>query len=293
MTKWVKRGRIAQGKRWWLLLGLPLLTGCGSVGHMSVGPTAQPSSSAPATVTVTASATPSASPQPSSSEPVTAAPSTAPSSASSVEPSWSVAQWSQLLAPMESSVVRITTYASDFGGGVIAGSGFFENGYIVTCYHVIDNAHLFIDVWLRGASEPQHAVVVATDQAQDLALLQLDNGMANGSLPLGHVSNQAIGESVAAVGHPGGGSLYITPGTLTSTSATISVSDYGTLSPMLEMNLAAIGGDSGGPVFDTKGHVIGVLEDGAIGVAADGGAVPVSAVRAFLAQNAPSPSAGG
>lgn len=279
---------------WWLLFGMPLLAGCGVSGHVSLGPSSQPSSSAPATVTVTASATPSEPPQPSSSEPVTAAPSAAPPSAApSVEPSWSAAQWAQLLTPTESSVVRITTYTSDLGGGVISGSGFFEDGYIVTCYHVIDSAHLFIDVWLRGASEPLHAMVAAADQAQDLALLQLDNGMANGSLPLGHVGNQAIGEPVAAVGHPGGGSLYITPGTLTSTSATISVNDYGTLSPMLEMNLAAIGGDSGGPVFDTNGHVIGVLEDGAVGVAADGGAVPVSAVRAFLAQNAPSPSAGG
>ncbi len=200
-------------------------------------------------------------------------------------PVWTAQQWVALLSADESSVVKITTYTSLFGSQIVAGSGFFTNGVIVTCNHVIANAHYFIDVWFHGGAGPYHAYVVATDPAQDLAILKLDNGYDPGNLPLGSLSNQTDGESVAIVGHPGGGSLYIAPGTLTHMNATLDVTGYGQLSPMLSIEAPAIGGDSGGPVFDTNGHVIGVLEDGSVGVTGQGGAVPVSALYQFLQAN--------
>lgn len=261
-------------------LMVPLMTACGVTVQGSASP--NPPSSSPAhTVTVTASATGS------SSNTVTPTPSSTPPSSSNAPASslaLSAGQWASLLANEEGSVVKITTYTNDFGTGIISGSGFFADGYLITCYHVISNAHLFIDVWPHGATGPIHAKVVATDPANDLAVLALDDATSFPSLLLGSMANQQLGESVAIVGHPGGGSLYITPGSLVATNATINVSNYGTLSPMIELNAAAIGGDSGGPLFDTNGHVIGVLEDGATGVAADGGAIPVSTLATFLSQ---------
>ncbi|MCY0880214.1 MAG: serine protease [Firmicutes bacterium] len=270
-------------------------TACGSAAP----PTASPSK----TVTVTVSVSSSTS---TPRQPVTTAPSSAasPSSTQTVPPSPSfssppsisasttmgAAAWSSLLSGDAPSVVRITTYANDFGTAIVSGSGFWTDGYIVTCYHVIENAHLFIDVWPANSATDEHAYVVATDPAQDLALLALDNGSHASGLPLA-TAPQTVGEPVAIMGFPGGGQeLYITPGTLTSTDATINVQGYGTLSPMLGLNAASIGGDSGGPVFNAQGQVIGVLEDGDAGVAANGGAVPVSSLSAFLA-NQPSPSA--
>lgn len=217
---------------------------------------------------------------PSSTTSSVATPTSAPSP--SVTPSWNAAQWLALLSPDESDVVKITTYGNMWGSVLISGSGFFTDGYLITCYHVVDHAHYYIDVWFHGGAGPYYAKVVATDPASDLAALKLDNGMDPGNLPLGTVNTASIGEPIAVVGHPGGGSLYITPGTLTATQATISVNGYGTLSPMLLLQVAAIGGDSGGPVFNTAGDVIGVLEDGSTGIAGEGGAVPVSSLTAFL-----------
>ncbi|MHB1612425.1 MAG: trypsin-like peptidase domain-containing protein [Sulfobacillus sp.] len=237
--------------------------------------------------------TPSKTRSPSADPTTSALPSPSPASpsspslpsSSSPSPSrevFSAAQWQALIGLAEDSVVRITTYTNVLATAEVAGSGFFADGYLITCNHVIDNAHYVIDVWLHGGAGPYHAHVVVTDPAADLAVLQLDNAYDPGNLPLGNMSNQLDGEPVAVLGHPGGASLYLTPGTLTHRNATITVENYGTLSPMLTMNLAAIGGDSGGPVFDTQGHVIGVLEDGTVGVAANGGAVPVSTLQQFL-----------
>jgi S1-C subfamily serine protease len=200
-------------------------------------------------------------------------------------PSWTASEWLALLGPDEGSVVKITTYSNALGTAEVAGSEFFTHGVIITRDHVVAHAHYYIDVWFPGRSTPYHAYVVAADPAQDLAALRLDDGYDPGDLPLGHMANQVDGEPVAILGHPGGGSLYITPGTLLHQHASVYVSGYGLLSPMLTMQTAAIGGDSGGPVFDTRGHVIGVLEDGTAQVAAQGGAVPVSAVRLFLEEN--------
>ncbi len=284
---------------------LNLLSGCGitvSTGTSGTTPSSTPSASPPGSPAASGSSnasssggsgssSPSSPPQnggasglsnstPNSSTP----PASGTGAQSGIPTTWTSQQWVGLLSSDLGSVVKITTYTSFLGGGEVSGSGFFTHGVIITCNHVVANAHYFIDVWLHGGSEPFHARVVATDPAQDLAALQLDNGYDPGNLMLGHMANQSDGESVAIVGHPGGGSLYITPGTLLHQRATINVSGYGELSPMLQMQTAAIGGDSGGPVFDTNGNIIGVLEDGSPGLAAQGGAVPVSAVRQFLQQ---------
>lgn len=267
------------------LLLVGAMTGCGvtiTTSGSSNGPSHSTQGSS-ATTPGSASAVPSSSPGPGFASSASNSPTPSASSSVAAAPSsWTSDQWLSLLSSDESSVVRISTYTNFLGTAGVTGSGFFTDGYIITCDHVVNQAHYYIDVWLHGGAGPYHAHIVAQDPAQDLAALQLDNGYDPGDLPLGSMADQTVGESVAIMGHPGGGSLYITPGTLTATNATISVSGYGVLSPMLQMQAAAIGGDSGGPVFDTNGNVIGVLEDGTAQVAAQGGAVPVSAVTEFL-----------
>lgn len=267
------------------LLLVGALTGCGvtitTSGSSNGPPLSTPGSSA--TTPGSASSVPSSSPGPDFASSASNSPTPSASSSVAAAPSsWTSDQWLSVLSSDESSVVRISTYTNFLGTAGVTGSGFFTDGYIITCDHVVNQSHYYIDVWLHGGAGPYHAHIVAQDPAQDLAALQLDDGYDPGDLTLGSMANQTIDEPVAIMGHPGGGSLYITPGTLTSTNASIDVTGYGILSPMLQMQAAAIGGDSGGPVFDTKGNVIGVLEDGTAQVAAQGGAVPVSAVIEFL-----------
>jgi S1-C subfamily serine protease len=115
------------------------------------------------------------------------------------------------------SIVKVSTYPSDlaaiFDTEISEGTGFFvQNGYIVTWYHVIQHAHVYIDVTLRnlpGTSyqgQIYHSHVVATDPAQDLALLRLNNRWDGPALPLGNPRWLRVGDPVAVFGHrdPGG-----------------------------------------------------------------------------------------
>lgn len=198
-------------------------------------------------------------------------------------PSWA-ANWSATLAPEEGSVVRITTATSLFDNQWVTGSGFWTHGVIVTCYHVIAHAHYHIDVWFPGRHSPYYAYVVSTDPAQDLALLQLDvgGGMDPGDLPLaGKI--QRLGETVAVAGHPQGvAALILTTGELVSRRGVVWVENYGRMRGMLVLHGGIHPGDSGGPVFNAQGQVIGVAEDATQGSDV-GRAIPVYRVESLLA----------
>jgi len=166
-------------------------------------------------------------------------------------------------------VVTVSTYASDLGifGGGDSGTGFFiAGGYIVTCYHVIENAHVFIDVKLHDdpangyTNQVYHAYVVAKDPAQDLALLALDNGWQGPALPIGNAKALHVGRPVDIFGHPGGGPLTLTSGQYLGWDKREVVTTYGELHGMLSLDCYAAPGNSGSPVFGSGGNVVGVLE---------------------------------
>ena len=171
------------------------------------------------------------------------------------------------------SIVKVSTYPSDlaaiFDTEIIEGTGFFvQNGYIVTCYHVIQHAHVYIDVTLRNLpgtayqGQVYHAHVVATDPAQDLALLQLNNGWDGSVLPLGNPQWLRVGDPVAVFGHPEGQPLQVQPGTYEGRDTRELVGGYGALHNMLALYDTTAPGDSGSPVFGPGGGVVGVLESG-------------------------------
>lgn len=137
-----------------------------------------------------------------------------------------------------------------------SGSGFIltEDGYIVTNYHVIDNATK-LTVILHDATEYE-AVYVGGSSSNDVAVLKIN---AQGLTPvkLGSSDDLIVGDQVAAIGNPLSElTSTLTVGYISAKDRAIN-SDGSTLN-MLQTDAAINSGNSGGPLFNMKGEVIGI-----------------------------------
>lgn len=135
------------------------------------------------------------------------------------------------------------------------GSGFIldEEGYIVTNHHVIDDADA-VTVRLDDRREFA-AEIVGSDPQTDLALLKID---AEGGLPyvaLGDSDAVRVGEDVFAVGNPFGLGGTVTTGIVSATGRNIHAGPY---ADFIQTDAAINRGNSGGPLFNMDGEVIGV-----------------------------------
>ena len=159
------------------------------------------------------------------------------------------------------SVVGIQTEATmnAFGQEAVsasAGSGFIlsEDGYIITNSHVVAGADKITVDLFNGDSFP--AQLVGADSSFDIAVLKIE---ANG-LPAVSVGNSdmlKVGEEVVAIGNPLGELTFtMTNGILSALDREINTD--GNPQNMLQTNAAINSGNSGGPLFDMDGNVIGV-----------------------------------
>ncbi len=157
----------------------------------------------------------------------------------------------QVYAQNVKSVVSVA--AKDTGSG---GSGFIisEDGYIVSNYHVIEGA-IKISVYTHDEKE-YPAKIVGYDQANDVAVLKVE---ATGFQPakIGSSDDLIVGDQVVAIGHPlGNETATLTVGYVSAKDQ--SVSTDGTLINMLQTDAAINSGNSGGPLFNMNGEVIGI-----------------------------------
>ncbi len=141
--------------------------------------------------------------------------------------------------------------------GAAAGSGFVitSDGYIATIYHVIEDANTVTVTFVDGASYP--ATVVGGDEENDIAVLKIE---ATGLTPvvLGDSDAMLVGEQVAAIGNPLGELTFtLTSGYVSALDRSITMSD-GTVMTMLQTDTAINSGNSGGPLFNMYGEVIGI-----------------------------------
>lgn len=136
------------------------------------------------------------------------------------------------------------------------GTGFFisPGGELLTAYHVVSEGQLFQVQTLGGQRYP--ARLVAFDAAADVALLKVD---VPGPFPYLNLSPRPpqVGEGVLAIGNSGGDFLQPREGKLLRLEAAASRADFpqGTL----EMDARLAPGDSGGPIINGLGQVIGVV----------------------------------
>lgn len=157
--------------------------------------------------------------------------------------------------------VTVTTGNSFFGSQVGSGSGsgviISDDGYILTCHHVVEDA-LSITVTLNSGDRYE-ATLVGSDENSDLAVIKIDSEETLLYAKQGRSSDLVVGEWVVAIGNPlgtlGG---TVTDGIISATERNIQTSD-GTVMTLLQTNAAINSGNSGGGLFNLDGELIGVV----------------------------------
>jgi len=168
------------------------------------------------------------------------------------------------------------------------GSGFVihPSGYVVTNQHVISGEHqISITLFLQGEHELEqiHFVkvrIVALDSWTDLALLKIEDGGDHSfaTVPLGSYDQLRQGQPVFAVGSPLGLDRTVSEGIISLTNRFIE----GRL--LIQTTTEVNPGNSGGPLFNLRGEVVGVNDLKLIGLGVDGlsFAIQVSTLKDFL-----------
>ena len=179
------------------------------------------------------------------------------------------------------SVVRILGTACNLG---IEGSGWVAgNGIVVTNAHVVAGEH-YTTVQLGGAGPQLPASVVVFDPHNDVAILRVP-GLSAPALRL--ASGPAVGESAAILGFPLNGPFKARSARLGATQMTATTNAYGNPAVRLISSLRGLvqSGNSGGPMVDSAGKVIGTIFAEITNAPANepsGLAVPNSVVRGAL-----------
>lgn len=171
--------------------------------------------------------------------------------------------------------------------GVSTGTGFLidDHGHVVTNAHVVQGAS---QVGLRTADDRVlPAEVVGRDLSTDLAVLQVDPGGLDAEpLPLGDSDAVEVGDPVVAMGNPFGLDDTITSGIVSAKQRRISGPDGFTIEDVIQTDAAVNPGNSGGPLVNLDGEVIGVNSQIATGAARQSAgiafAVPVATVREIV-----------
>ena len=140
-----------------------------------------------------------------------------------------------------------------------AGSGFVIDaaGHILTNYHVVQGAQA-IEVTL-GDQSRYKAKFIGADTRNDIALIQIDpKGRKIATLPLGDSRNLLVGQRVLAIGNPFGFQSTLTTGVVSSLGRTVQTSENTFIDEAIQTDAAINHGNSGGPLLNSHGEVIGI-----------------------------------
>jgi serine protease Do len=143
------------------------------------------------------------------------------------------------------------------------GSGFIvdPNGYIITNYHVIENADR---IYVKLSTDPKTqdrgrpARVIGVDKATDLAVIKIETSRPLPTVKLGNSDTAQVGDWVEAIGSPFALSQTVTVGIISAKNRTISQGVPGQFQHFIQTDAAINPGNSGGPLLDMNGNVIGV-----------------------------------
>jgi putative serine protease PepD len=218
-------------------------------------------------------------------------------SAVATVPSVSVAQngltLTELYRRAAPSVVELVVKAQSQNGfgfsqqSTATGSGFIIDGqgHIVTNEHVVDGAKSATVRFANG--DEAQAKVVGTDPSTDVAVLELESHRNVTPLPLGSSSSLQVGQPVAAIGSPFGLEGTLTSGIVSGLDRDIQAPNGYTISGAIQTDAALNHGNSGGPLLDSAGRVIGItsqIESESGGNVGVGYAVPIDTIRKVVAQ---------
>ena len=140
-----------------------------------------------------------------------------------------------------------------------AGSGFVidEKGYILTNFHVVQEAQS-IEVVL-GDQTRYPGKFIGADQRNDVALVKIDpKGKHLVALPLGDSTALQVGQKVLAIGNPFGFQSTLTTGVVSALGRTVQTSQSTFIDEAIQTDAAINRGNSGGPLINSRGEVIGI-----------------------------------
>jgi putative serine protease PepD len=155
-------------------------------------------------------------------------------------------------------------------GGTATGSGFVvsADGYVVTNAHVIDGASTVTAK--IGDGKALSAKVVGVDGSTDLALLKVSSPTALKPLTLADSSAVQVGDATFAIGNPYGLDRTLTTGVVSALHRSIESPNGYAINGVLQTDAALNPGNSGGPLLDAQGHVVGVNSQIATSSSSDG-----------------------
>jgi putative serine protease PepD len=193
-------------------------------------------------------------------------------------------------------VVQITatgtsSQSGPFGQGgsqTATGSGFVVDakGHIVTAAHVVDGASSVKVAFSDGTTRT--ATVVGKDDATDVAVLKIDpSGLTLHPLALGRSAGLTVGDQLVAIGSPFGYPESVSTGIVSGLDRTIQAPNGFTVAHAIQTDAALNPGNSGGPILDSSGRVIGIADQIATNGSSEqssgvGFAVPIDLVSGEL-----------
>lgn len=159
------------------------------------------------------------------------------------------------------TIVSVLKYQNAEAAGT--GMVLTSNGEILTNNHVINGA-TSVTVTVVSTGKSYVASVVGTDPSDDVAVLQLTNAAGLQTAAVGDSSGAKTGDAVTGVGNAGGtGTLRAATGKITALDQSITASDDNgsnaeQLHGLIEVDAPIVSGDSGGPMYDVAGKIIGM-----------------------------------
>ena len=182
------------------------------------------------------------------------------------------------------SVVDITATLG-YDDETASGTGFFvdpRDGLVLTNNHVIRDA-TSVTIAIPQTQQTFQAQIVGADTSADIAVLRIAPLAGASSAPIGDSATVGVGSTVVAIGNRAGagGPPVLAPGVISATGRTIQAADGAsgfteTLHNMLQTTAKIQPGDSGGPLADSAGVVIGVDTAAGTGGAEAGYAIPIN-----------------
>ncbi|HXB64603.1 MAG TPA: trypsin-like peptidase domain-containing protein [Solirubrobacteraceae bacterium] len=171
------------------------------------------------------------------------------------------------------SIKAVTPEGGDSGTGIVLN----EKGLILTNDHVIKDATSLTVSPGTSSSQTRAASVVGEEANDDLALIHVDpSGLGLKPLKIGDSSTVQVGDAVYAIGNPYGLNETLTRGIVSALGRSISAPDGATIAGAIQTDAALNPGNSGGPLLNEAGEVIGVNSQIASEAASVAGSQPGS-----------------
>ncbi len=166
--------------------------------------------------------------------------------------------------------------------GVGSGAVVSPEGYILTNNHVVEGAE-FITISM-GNGEEIEAELIGTDPSHDLAVIKIPSG----DLPvasMGDSEHLEVGQTVVAIGNPFSLERTATMGVISALERTLEADDGGLMTGLIQTDAAVNPGNSGGPLVNLKGEIIGINTaiispvGGSVGI---GFAIPINTAKRVM-----------